>query len=132
MIMQKERDTAAALRLLTRLLQTQPVTPDFITTDGLRSYAAALKEVGLLSHPRPGRLQDNNRAENSHLPIRRRARKQQGLDPEISSTLSRQSRRRLQYFQQSTASLEALAHAPDASACLGSMGGCNACCLSGG
>lgn len=79
MIMQKERDTAAALRLLTRLLRTQPVVPELITTDGLRSYAAALNEMGLLSLHRPGRLRDNNRAENSHLPIRRRERKQQGF-----------------------------------------------------
>ncbi len=79
MIMQKERDTAAALRLLSRLLRTQPVTPERITTDGLRSYAAALNEMGLLSLHRPGRLRDNNRAENSHLPIRRRERKQQGF-----------------------------------------------------
>ncbi len=79
MIMQKERDTAAALRLLTRLLRTQPVTPELITTDGLRSYAAALNEMGLLSLHRPGRLRDNNRVENSHLPIRRRERKQRGF-----------------------------------------------------
>jgi putative transposase len=79
MIMQKERDTAAALRLLTRLLRTQPVAPELITTDGLRSYAAALNEMGLLSLHRPGRLRDNNRAENSHLPVRRRERKQQGF-----------------------------------------------------
>jgi hypothetical protein len=42
MIMQKGRGTAAALRLLTRLPRTQSVAPDLITTDGLRSYAAAL------------------------------------------------------------------------------------------
>mgnify|MGYP000855304044 FL=1 len=79
MIMQKERDTAAALRLLSRLLRTQPVVPERITTDGLRSYAAALNELGLLNLHRPGRLRDNNRAENSHLPVRRRERKQQGF-----------------------------------------------------
>lgn len=79
MIMQRERNTAAALRLLTRLLRTQPVQPELIVTDGLRSYAAALDDLGPRELHRPGRLRDDNRAENSHLPIRRRERKQQGF-----------------------------------------------------
>lgn len=98
-IMQNDRDTAAALRRLTRLLRTQPVVPELITTDGLRSYTAALSEMGLLSIHRPGRLRDNNRAENSHLSIRRLERKQRGSSPQISSALSRHSCRRLQHLQ---------------------------------
>ena len=34
-------------------------------------------EVGLEGHHRPGGMRANNRAENSHLPIRRRERKMQ-------------------------------------------------------
>ena len=75
--MQRRRDTQAALKLLRRLLRNQPVEPETITTDGLGSYAAALEELGLHARHRPGRLRENNRAENSHLPIRRRERKQQ-------------------------------------------------------
>ena len=45
--------------------------PDAIITDRLRSYRAALRELGGTGlHQAGGRL--NNRAENSHLPFRRR------------------------------------------------------------
>ena len=76
---QKRRDTDAALRLLRRLLRNQPVEPEAIVTDGLRSYGAALEVLGLSGLHRPGRLRENNRAENSHLPIRRRERRMQGF-----------------------------------------------------
>jgi transposase-like protein len=77
LVMQRRRDTDAALRLLKRLLRNQPIEPETITTDGLGSYVSALRELGLGDRHRPGRLQENNRAENSHLPIRRRERKMQ-------------------------------------------------------
>ena len=62
------------MKLLRRLLRNQRVEPETITTDGLGSYVSALKELGLQDRHRPGRLRENNRAENSHLPIRRRER----------------------------------------------------------
>lgn len=46
-------------------------------TDGLRSYKAAMKILGCRHRHHPGRLRDNNRVENSHLPVRRRERKMQ-------------------------------------------------------
>jgi putative transposase len=79
MIVQKRRDTSAALRLLRRLLKNQNVEPQRVVTDGLRSYGAALERLGLSDRHHRGRLRDNNRAENSHLPIRRRERKMQGF-----------------------------------------------------
>lgn len=85
MIMQRGRDTAAALRLLRKLLRSQPVEPESIVTDGLRSYKSALSELGLQRLHHPGRLRENNRAENSHLPIRRRERKQQGFKSRASA-----------------------------------------------
>jgi putative transposase len=51
--------------------------PDEIVTDGLASYGAALDTLGCRSRHRPSRLRDNNRAENSHLSVRRRERKMQ-------------------------------------------------------
>jgi putative transposase len=81
LVMQCRRDTDAALKLLKRLLRNQPVDPVSITTDGLGSYVAALKALDLLHLHRHGRLRENNRAENSHLPIRRRERKMQGFKP---------------------------------------------------
>ena len=77
LVVQTRRDTEAALKLLRRLLRNQPVAPEAIITDGLGSYAAALDELGLRGLHRPGRLRENNRAETSHLPIRRRERQQQ-------------------------------------------------------
>lgn len=85
LVMQRRRDTNAALKLLKRLLRNQPVDPVSITTDGLGSYAAALKELGLFDLHHPGRLRENNQAENSHLPIRRRERKMQGFKSQASA-----------------------------------------------
>jgi putative transposase len=79
MIVQHRRDTAAALKLLRRLMWSQKMTPKEVVTDGLKSYVLALTELGLEKRHRPGRLRENNRAENSHLPIRRRERKMQGF-----------------------------------------------------
>ena len=47
--------------------------PEAITTDGLRSYKAAMNEIGNADRHEVGRWA-NNRAENSHLPFRRRER----------------------------------------------------------
>ena len=77
LVVQRRRDNEAALKLLNRLLRNQPVEPERITTDGLASYGSALRELGLDRIHRPGRLRENNRVENSHLPIRRRERQQQ-------------------------------------------------------
>jgi putative transposase len=53
------------------------VRPEAIVTDKLASYCAAAKELGLsVRHQAAGALA-NNRAENSHLPIRRRECRQQ-------------------------------------------------------
>lgn len=59
------------------MLRNQPVQPEVIVTDGLASYGSALRELGLDHIHRPGRHRENNRAENYHLPIRRRERQQQ-------------------------------------------------------
>ena len=85
MIMQHRRDTAAALKLLRRLMWSQKMVPQSVTTDGLPSYAAALFDLGLADRHRPGRLRENNQAENSHLPIRRRERKMQGFQSQRSA-----------------------------------------------
>ncbi|MBX3560940.1 MAG: IS6 family transposase [Sphingomonas sp.] len=76
-LVQKRRNKAAALKLLRKLLKNQGFMPDEIVTDGLASYKAAMREMGCKDRHQPGRLRDNNRAENSHLPVRRRERKMQ-------------------------------------------------------
>ncbi len=85
LVVQRRRDKEAALKLLKRLMRNQPVEPEAIVTDGLASYGAALDELGLRHLHRPGRLRENNRAENSHLPIRRRERQQQLFKSQASA-----------------------------------------------
>jgi putative transposase len=75
-LMQRKRDRAAAVRLLRKLLRKQGCAPDVIVTDKLRSYAAARAQLGLSARHEQG-LRKNNRAENSHQPVRRRERKMQ-------------------------------------------------------
>jgi putative transposase len=77
-IVQARRDTKAAKRLLTRLLKKQGCPPKRIITDKLRSYGAAKRTVMPdVEHRSHKGL--NNRAENSHVPIRKRERIMQGF-----------------------------------------------------
>lgn len=76
-LVQKRRDKHAAERLLQKLLRKQGYAPERFVTDGLPSYGAALEPLGCRSRHQPGRLRDNNRAENSHLAVRRRELKMQ-------------------------------------------------------
>ena len=85
LVVQRRRDTEATIKLLKRLLHNQPVEPETITTDGLASYGAALDQLDLRHLHRPGRLRENNRVENSHLPIRRRERQQQRFKSQASA-----------------------------------------------
>src|SRR5208337_4770784 len=71
LLVQSQRDKAAALRLLRTLLRRQGFVPTIIVTDKLREIGySGLHEQGLRA---------NNRAENSHQPLRRRERKMQGF-----------------------------------------------------
>jgi transposase-like protein len=74
MLVQKRRNKAAAVRLFRKLLRGQGIRPEAIITDGLSSYGSAAKTLGLSRRHRPGRVRANNRAENSHQPLRRRER----------------------------------------------------------
>lgn len=76
-LVQKRRNKHAALKLLKRLLRNTGIHPETIVTDKLASYRAAMKVLHLQGRHRPGGMQENNRAENAHLPIRRRERKHQ-------------------------------------------------------
>src|ERR687894_1756632 len=76
LLVQPKRDTAAALRLMRKLLKQQGYAPDELVTDKLGSYGAARRELRLSALHEQG-LRKNNRAENSHQPVRRRERKQQ-------------------------------------------------------
>ncbi len=68
----RKRDKSAALRFMKRVLKRHGRV-EKIVTDGLRSYPAAMHDLGNLERRELG-LYLNNRAENSHLPFRRRER----------------------------------------------------------
>ena len=76
LLVQRRRDKAAAVKLMRKLLIKHGFAPDVLVTDQLRSYAAAKSELRLTARHEQG-LRRNNRAENSHLPVRRRERKMQ-------------------------------------------------------
>lgn len=71
----KNRDKSAALTFMKKALKRHGKA-ETIVTDGLKSYPAAMKELGNQDRREMGRWL-NNRAENSHLPFRRRERAMQ-------------------------------------------------------
>lgn len=75
-LVQPKRNAKAASKLMRKLLKKQGWAPTRIVTDKLRSYHVAFRTLGLTAE----HIDDkhaNNRAENSHQPVRRRERKQQ-------------------------------------------------------
>ena len=76
LLVQRRRDARAAAKLMRKLLKKQGFAPKTLITDKLRSYGAAKAQLGLSAHHEQD-LRKNNRAENSHLPVRRRERKMQ-------------------------------------------------------
>ena len=64
MLVQRRRDTRAALRLMRKLLKKQGFVPKLLVTDKLRSYASAFRRLRLNCRHERG-LRKNNRAENS-------------------------------------------------------------------
>ena len=71
----KRRDRKAALKFLRKSMKRHG-RPHILVTDKLRSYTAAMRDIGNVERQETGRWK-NNRAENSHLPFRRRERAMQ-------------------------------------------------------
>ena len=76
-LVQAKRDTAAARKLMRKLLKKQGIAPTEWVTDKYQVYGSALRELGIArgTHLTGKRL--NNRAESSHVPVRRRERQRQ-------------------------------------------------------
>ena len=68
----KIRDKASALKFMRKAMKRYG-NPRVVVTDRCQSYRAAMKEIGDSGRQECGRHL-NNRAENSHLPFRRRER----------------------------------------------------------
>jgi transposase-like protein len=75
-LVQPRRCALSARRLLRTLLKKQGFAPTRIVTDKLKSYPVAIRDERLSAIHDRG-LWANNRAENSHQPVRRRERKRQ-------------------------------------------------------
>ena len=76
LLVQRRRDKRAAVKLMRKLLKKQGFAPEVLVTDKLPSYGAAKTQMGLSARHERG-LRKNNRAENSHQPVRRREHKMQ-------------------------------------------------------
>jgi transposase-like protein len=76
LLVQRRGDKLAAMKLLRKLLKIQGFAPNVLVTDKLPSYAAAKTQKRLSARHERG-LRKNNRAENSHQPVRRREHKMQ-------------------------------------------------------
>jgi transposase-like protein len=76
LLVQRQRGKRAAVKLMRKLIKKQGFVPDVLVTDRLRSYGAAKAELKLTARHEQGRRR-NNRAENSHQPVRRREQKMQ-------------------------------------------------------
>ena len=92
-LVQSKRNKHAALKLMRKLLKKYAFAPERLVTDDLRSYSAAVRELGIECRHERGRWK-NNRAENSHRPTRRRERKMQRC---LAFSRSRRSQR-LSYY----------------------------------
>ncbi len=75
-LVQSRRNKKAALKLIRKLLKKQGFVPDAFVTDKLPSYGVVLRDLRLSKHHDFGGRK-NNRAENSHLPVRQRERRMQ-------------------------------------------------------
>ena len=73
----KTRDKTAALKFLEKSMKRHG-RPHIPVTDKLRPYGVAMRDIGNADKQETGRWL-NNRAENSHLPFRRRERAMQGF-----------------------------------------------------
>src|SRR5215210_6404314 len=78
-LVQAKRDKAAAGKLMRKLLKKQGMAPNEWVTDKCPAYGAALRELNLARAAHIQHKRANNRAESSHVPVRRRERKMQGF-----------------------------------------------------
>ncbi|ACL62873.1 IS6-like element ISMno6 family transposase [Methylobacterium nodulans] len=79
-LLQTKRDRRAAQKLMRKLLKKQGMAPETWVTDKCPAYGAALREMKLSRVDHVQRKRANNRAESSHVPVRRREAKLQGFE----------------------------------------------------
>jgi putative transposase len=77
-LVQSRRDQRAAMRPMRKLPKKQGLATAELATDRLRAFGAAAKELRLAAEHIEGKRK-NNRAESSHVPIRRREQNMLGF-----------------------------------------------------
>ena len=102
-LVQRRRDAQAAKKLMVKLLKKHGFAPSRVVTDRLRSYPAAFRAIGLTAEHDRG-LRANNRAENSHQPIRPRTKTAAVQITRLSPTFPRHPCRHIQRIYPSTSS----------------------------
>ena len=99
-LVQARRDAAAARKLMRKLLQKQGIAPTDWVTDKCPAYGAALRDLRLDGIPHLRGKRQNNRAESSHVPVRRRERKLTRLQVgRLGAAVPVDARRDLQHLQ---------------------------------
>jgi transposase-like protein len=78
-LIQAKRDKRAALKLIRKLLKKHGTAPAEWVTDKCPAYGAALRELNQKKATHTQAKRANNRAESSHVPVRRREAKLQGF-----------------------------------------------------
>src|SRR3954468_4738754 len=78
-LVQPKRDKRAAQKLMRKLLKKQGMAPEVWVTDTCPASGAALRAIKMSGAEHVHRKRANNRAESSHVPVRRREGKQQGF-----------------------------------------------------
>jgi len=59
---QSKRNKHAALKLMRKLLKKYAIVPERMVTDDLRSYSAAVRDLGIERHHERGRCPEADRA----------------------------------------------------------------------
>jgi putative transposase len=78
-LVQTKGNKRAALKLIRKLLKKHGIAPTEWVTDKCPAYGAALRELNLKKASHTQAKRANNRAESSHVPVRRREGKLQGF-----------------------------------------------------
>src|SRR4051794_10493693 len=103
-LVQPKRDKRAAQKLMRKLLKKQGMTPEAWVTDKCPAYGAALRELHLNRAAHIQHKRANNRAESSHVPVRRRERKQRLQVTRLNPALLVPARGHLQHLHHSPSS----------------------------
>ena len=106
----------AALKLMRKLLKKYAFVPERLVTDALRSYGAAVRELGIERHHERGRWKNNRAEEFASADAAAGAQDAAVQEPGFSPEISFHTRRRLQRLQRPTPS-PLSPNAPCASRC---------------